>query len=82
MVLERIPLSLRGNLLTNGVFPTAPVKPSTAMLLVANPLVCWAAVPRKTDSMIIQRENQNARSGVHLSPTGMRVERAWSEHDI
>jgi hypothetical protein len=81
MVLERIPLFLHGDLLTNGVFPTAPVKPSTAMLLVANPLACWATVDRKPDSMMSQRENQYARSGVHLN-SHERMERAWSEHDI
>lgn len=81
MVLERTPLFLRGDLLTNGVFPTAPVKPSTAMLLVANPLACWATVDRKPDSMMFRRENQYERSGTHLN-SHERMERAWSEHDI
>jgi hypothetical protein len=74
MVLERILLSLRGDLLTNGVFPTAPVKPSTAMLLVAKPLACWATVDRKPDSMMIQRESLICKRWSTLTPMG-----GWSE---
>jgi hypothetical protein len=72
MVLEMNPLFSCGDLLTNGVFPTAPVKPSTAMLFVANPLVCCTIARRKTDSMLFQREKQLYKKWSTLILTPMR----------